>query len=116
MDVNQKLLDIALKGAFLYADKLIETGRKEYFNTPIGSSVRNIRHALQAMRNDLHNEDKSTSYVLDLIQRVRDDVTRSDPKRFENEQDLLSVFEDVSYEYIAFTILRDNVPSSGLRM
>lgn len=100
---HKRLLSTAIQGAILYTDALLSTGKKQYFNSTLGSSIRNIRYTFEQMKYDVSQEDeKITRYVFELMLDIQDTLANSSAKRFENEAELIDLFKSLGAEYVSY--------------
>lgn len=105
---NMELMSFAARMA---TDELITAGKKKYFNTPIGTFMRKVAYTFQSMNVDVKLEkgDRNPEYVWSLVKDVKDEIERSAEARFEDERDVLLLFEGVSNSYREYVALRDDV-------
>jgi hypothetical protein len=105
---NMELLSCAARMA---TEEVIASGKKKYFNTPIGTFMRKVAFTFQSMNVDVKVEkaDRNPEYVWSLVKQVKDEIERSAEARFEDEGDTLYLFEGVSESYREYVAKRDDL-------
>jgi hypothetical protein len=105
---NMELMSFAARMA---TDEMISAGKKRYFNTPLGTFMRKLSYVFQSMNVDLKLDkvDRNPEYVWSLVKDVKDEIERSPDGRFEDERDVLYLFEGVSNSYREFVAMRDDL-------
>ena len=105
---NMELMSLAAKIA---TEEMISAGKKKYFNTSIGAFMRKLSFTFRSMNADVRVEksERNPEFVWSQVGQLKEEIERSSEARFEDERELLYLFEGVANSYREYVALRDDL-------
>jgi len=61
----------------------------------------------------LDKEDRNPEYIWSLVKEIKDEIARSAEGRFNDEREVLYLFEGVSTSYREYVAMRDDLDLEG---
>jgi hypothetical protein len=105
---QMELISFAAKMAL---EERIGANKKSYFNTSLGSFMRNVLYVFQSINVDtkLDKGDRNPEYIWSLVNDVKAQIDRDQNGRFDDERDTLRLFEGVTTAYREYVARRDDI-------